>query len=93
MLKHITVDVVDKDTQVENAVRKILSETCSALHGSVDVKVSTYMCKDGVVHVYRDKVTLLLDIIGAEEVFHALLRVLPRQYVLIRLLERGIPLE
>lgn len=93
MIKHIVVDILDKDRNVEQSVRKILSEKCNLAFNDDQLELRAYTCNNGVAYVYRVAEVLLLDILGAEDLFDELLKTLPRQYLMIRLLERGIPIE
>jgi len=93
LVSHIVVDALDEDASVEQAVKSILSERCKPVFNSEELKLSTYLCGNSVVHAYRVAETLLLDLLGAEDLFNELLRVLPRRYLMIRLLERGMPVE
>lgn len=93
LIRHIVVDALDRDNAIEQAVENILLRKCKLIFSNEELKLSTYLCGNGVVYTYRIAETLLLDLLDVEDLFNEILKVLPRQYLMIRLLERGIPLE
>lgn len=93
MLKHLLVDVLDKDMSIELAIRSRLSEKCKLVFESNELKLGLFACNDGVVYLSRVSTVLLLDILGPESILDSILDILPKNYLMIRLLERGIPVE
>jgi hypothetical protein len=93
MIKHILIDILRENTLIEESITSKLSERCQQVfRGSIgDDAVMLYQCGKGAAYVQRRNNVLLLDLIDSEEVFEEMLEVFPREHLMIRLVERGIP--
>jgi hypothetical protein len=93
MIKHILIDILRGNTLIEESLTSKLSEKCQLVfRGSIgDDAVMFYQCGKGTVYVQKRNNVLLLDLIDSEEVFEEMLEVFPREHLMIRLVERGIP--
>ncbi len=95
LIKHIALDLSTRDPGVEEGIRRVLTSSCIELYrGSVERgDLVVYNCRDSIVSILKTSGFLLVDIIGEERVFEELLNVLPREYIMVRLLERGFPVN
>ncbi|MEM0002250.1 MAG: hypothetical protein QXV54_02895 [Desulfurococcaceae archaeon] len=93
MVKHILIDILEENTLVESSVINKLIEKCREIFKEdIDShEIKLYYCNKGVAYVQKRNSMLLVDLIDSEEVFDAILGVLPRENLMIRLVERGAP--
>lgn len=93
MIKHILIDVLSENPSIKSSILGKLSEKCRVLfeENTGDHEIKFYYCNKGTVYVQRRSNTLLLDLIESEDVFEAILEALPRENLMIRLIERGVP--
>ena len=92
-LKHILIDLLVKNREVEEGVLGVVKEKCSLEHEFIvdSGNISLFKCGENVVYIYKVGSVIYLDILGEGEVFESLLERLPCEYVFIRLVERGFP--
>jgi len=93
LVQHILIDVVDQNGEVFQKITSILGE-CVLACSSESVKgnlISLYKCGEVVLTLYKLHKELLVDVLGGENCFvYKILNVLPREKVVIRLVERGV---
>lgn len=92
MIRHIAIDVVRAESEIEEGARQALSGSCNLVYGNEELSLSVYKCPSAVIYVQRLGESLLIDIVGREDsILDSILRVLPKHSVMIRLIERGLP--
>lgn len=91
-VKHVLIDVINIDAEAVNKILNTIEEVCGKVDkiaGLKNIEIGMYMCQNGFVHVQQHGKLLLIDLYDSEDVFERILRCLPREYVMIRLVERG----
>ncbi|GEM_PF-1054242 len=93
VVQHILIDIVDQDGESFQKITSILDE-CVLACSSEDIKgnlISLYKCGEAILTLYKLHKELFVDVLGGEDSFvYKILDVLPREKVVIRLVERGV---
>lgn len=91
LITHIAIDILNPEVSIIDSIKESLYSNCRLEYNNRDTRLEIYSCIDSTIYLqYREK-TLLIDIIGGEEIFNKLLALLPKYKTMIRLIERGIP--
>ncbi|MEM4718347.1 MAG: hypothetical protein QXE81_06315 [Desulfurococcaceae archaeon] len=93
-VKHLLIDILNLDTETKNRILGSLERICRKLNGipgSMDTGLDIYICQNGFIYVQQRGKLLLMDLFDSENVFDKILEYLPMEYVMIRLVERGLP--
>lgn len=93
MLSHIQVDILEPSEDVQRKIMGVLNSTCRNVFKDSEVKLELYYCGESVVLIYKLGNSLLIDLIGDERAFDRLADTIPVQRVIVRLVERGVPLK
>jgi hypothetical protein len=93
LVRHVIIDVKPRDQVVGEKILNTIKALCVEHYSRAIASgaVSLHECRSGLVYIYSRSGALYIDIVGDEEVFEALLDQLPREYLVIRLIERGFP--
>lgn len=91
MLNHILIDVLDPTGEIQQKVESALREACNILYSNTTLRILVLHCRETLVYIHRIENSLLVDLLGREEVVDLLVSSLPIQNTVIRLVERGFP--
>lgn len=92
-LSHILIDILDPTEINQHKITESLRALCTPVFSSRNIQLEVYYCDGPVVYVHKRGNNLLIDIIEGEYIFDKLADYIPPQYVIIRLVERGVPAE
>lgn len=93
MVSHILIDVSDPSGELRRRIRELLVKLCQPIYASENLGLELFKCSEALVQVLGKESNVFIDVVGEEGILDKLAEVLPAQRVIVRLVERGIPLR